>query len=91
MDPLVFPSNRLEAVSAVKIETIEKGPNIATSNFKTPRRSNKTVWAPINGVFAQNTLLSNPELAKQSDIHFTVNNISASPQLVLNTTKLLRE
>ena len=64
------------------METMENKHKINTNTFKSPRKSSKPVWAPMNGVFTQNTLLSNPELAKQNDIHFIMNN---SPQLTLNS------
>ena len=52
VDPLVFPAARLEAISSVKMATIEKEHKFNTNQFKTPRKSNKNVWAPINSVFA---------------------------------------
>ena len=71
VDPLVFPSNKLEAISTIGTRTVERAQDdLQHSNFKSPRKSAKSVFAPANGVYNSSQLLMNPELAKKQDIHF---------------------
>ena len=71
VDPLVFPSNKLEAISTIGTKTIERvQDDLQHSNFKSPRKSLKTVFAPANGVYNSSQLLMNPSLARKQDIHF---------------------
>ena len=71
VDPLVFPSTKLEAVSTIGARTVERAQrDLQHSNFQSPRRSAKSVFAPANGVYNSSQLLMNPDLAKKQGIHF---------------------
>ena len=89
VDPLVFPSSKLEALAQVEMATLEKElPQGQFSSFKSPRKSkvssgaktpnkgffDKGVFAPQNAVYNQAQLLQHPELARQQGINFYVPN-----------------
>ena len=84
VDPLVFPSSKLEALAQVEMATLEKElPQGQFSSFKSPRKSkvnsgsktpSKGIFAPQNAVYNQAQLLQHPELARQQGINFYVPN-----------------
>ena len=66
-DPMVFTAAQLEKVSMLKTKTIVRDKH----QFTSPRKIKK-VFAPANGVYNSQSLITNPDLAKNKNIHFTV-------------------
>lgn len=71
-DPLVLSSQQYRLIKRVKPKTIEKHQH-ESSPFPTPKKhKNSNLFAPINAVYSQKSLMSNSGFAEKNNINFIV-------------------